>query len=164
MKYNELKTILSAGKQPIVKFNDVGYEFFGFGVVGMVAKITKVMSEGPDSECAGLTVDYSVAKEHNLSLQTHDFWVGNAGKTGTIFEAGRMKPEHMQEILYVEMSDKFDLPFELVLGNGEPLAEYMKEKSDLAFKMTYVEWLESEYKRMSAEIEEAALEAAGESR
>ncbi len=56
------------------------------------------------------------------------------------------------------------MKFDLMTEDGEPLSEYMKAREDKAFKLSYVEWLESEYRRMSAEIEESALEAAGESR
>jgi hypothetical protein len=39
-----------------------------------------------------LKVDYGVAREQNLAMQSHNWYVGSGtDKTGTIFEAGMMK-------------------------------------------------------------------------
>ena len=161
MKYDDLKGLLVAGKQPMVKFNKAIDDCEVFGQPGMLAKITHAVKERDGVSC--LMVDYSVAREHNLALQDHNWWIGSTNKTGTIFEAGMMKEDRMQADLYVDMDDKFDMPFDLVAEEGTPLAEYMKEKSDPAFKMTYVEWLESEYKRLKDDVRAAAEEAAGAS-
>jgi len=161
VKYNELKELLVGGKQPMVKFNKAIDDCEVFGQPGMLARITHVVKERDGVSC--IMVDYAVAKEHNLALQDHNWWIGSTNKTGTIFEAGMMKEDQMQAALYVDMDDKFDMPFDLVAEEGTPLAEYMKEKADPAFKMTYGEWLERQWKELKDAVRAYAEEAAGES-
>lgn len=162
MKYNDLKGLLVAGKQPMVKFNKAIDDCEVFGQPGMLAKITHAVKERDGVSC--LMVDYSVAREHNLALQDHNWWIGSTNKTGTIFEAGMMKEDRMQADLYVDMDEKFDMPFDLVADEGTPLCKYLKEKqADPSIKLSYVEWLEVEYAKHECEIEDLHREAAGES-
>ena len=139
MKYNELKVLLASGKQPMVKFNAKIDDCEVFGQPEMLGKIINVVRERDDVSC--IMVDYGVAREHNLTLQDHNWYIGSGRETGTIFEAGMMKEDQMQAALYVDMDEKLDLPFDLVAEEGTPLAAYLYDKNDPNCKLTYVEWL-----------------------
>lgn len=147
----------------MVRFNSRIIDCDVFGQPEMIAQITGFK---PDmDEVSAVFVDYSVAKEHNLALQAHNWWInGMSGQTGTIFEAGLMKEDRMQDTMYVDTPDDIPLPFDLVAEEGTPMADYLKVKAvNPSMKDTYVEWLEERYRSLTAEVKHLAEEVAGES-
>jgi hypothetical protein len=162
MRYRELQELLATGLHPLVQFNSKIEDCDVFGQPGMLAKITGFKPER--DKVSAICIDYSVAKEHNLALQSHSWWInGVAGLTGTIFEAGLMKPDRMQEEMYVDTPDDIALPFDLAAKNGTPMGDYVEEKTNGDTNLTYVEWLEAEYTRMQAEILHVAQTSSGSS-
>lgn len=176
MKYRDLAAFLKSGKQPVVKFNKKIVDLETFAEPGMLAKILYIVREdnsGDKYAVASVKVDFGVAKEHNLVLQDHNWYIGSGtNKKGTVFEAGLMKPDDMTEELCLDMPDEHDLPLDLVAEEGSPLADYLKVKAvNPSMTDTYAEWLEEHYRRLTAEIrrleediEEMSMQNAGASR
>ena len=114
---------------------------------GMVAAITRQSSDMEGS--VSLTFDYMELKEHNLCLQSHDYYTSRAGEPrtlGTIFEAGLMKEDHIVEDIFFDLED--DVPVEFVSDEeDDPLSNYLKYRALFPkTTVTYLEWLEDQYK------------------
>lgn len=140
MKCSDIITLLKEGKQPVVRLTDMLWDE-SFGDKYMIAKITH-FKEGRN--LPELAFDFSVAKEHNLALQSHSWFIGNNGETGTAFEAGIMDINKMTEEVVFELDQ--EVPVEMV-ENG-PMANYLKDKASNPKVGTYVEWLEESYRQL----------------
>ena len=148
MNAKDIIALLAVGKQPLVQFT-ASPDVDCFAEAGMIAKVT--LGKGPDKhDVFVLTMDFSVAREQNLRLQSHEWFIGrDCSKRGTIFEAGLMKDDLVEEIYFDE-----GVPFELVSeAHGDPLGDYMRYldliSEDKKKPMTYVEWLEDQFRSLS---------------
>lgn len=139
VKARDFVAMLKEGKKPLVKLTDMLWDE-SWGAKGMIARITKFIEHPHDgNDMIELDFDYNENKEHNLTLQSHGYYLRSGEGTGTAFEAGMMNINNIHEGIYFELSQ--DVP--VVLADSPILAEYVKSGSKLA----YVEWLEDELKR-----------------
>lgn len=146
MKCNDLVNAMR-GHRLNVKFTKEP-EVESFAMPGMIALLAGC--EGPDAfGTYKLYFDFSVAKEHNLALQSHDWFLksepGDARKLGTAFEAGHIKAD-MVDDLYLDANE--EVPFEIVdlKDMDSPMAEYLRLKRALGdYNKTYSEWLEGQF-------------------
>ena len=144
MKTADIVALLKDGKKPMVKLTACLWDD-SWGQKGMVARITGFVEH--QGETVELAFDYNEHKEHNLSLQEHNWYLpgDNAGsgqrQIGTKFEAGGMDANNVFE--EVHFDDPGDVPVEL--ADGSPiLAEYLRSGSTLS----YVEWLEMQLEEL----------------
>lgn len=155
MNINDLNMLLADGKHPLVRFtgvlSEIDYECFA--EVGMIAAVVSSVLKHDFYE---VTFDFSVAKEHNLSLQSHDWFLptgpDEADRLGTIFEAKLMKEDYIVD--HMGFMDDDELPFTIIDLEDEsnPLSQYMRHRDLFPDpKPTYVEWLESTVKRVVQE-------------
>ena len=135
MKTKDIIELLKQGKQPFVKLTGQLWDD-GWGETGMIARITSYREA---NEAVGnlieIKFDYNTHKAQNLALQSHSYFTTN-GNTGTIFEAGLMKEDDIQEESFFAIDD--EVPVEVV--DSALLLEYIEEKSAIP----YVQWLEEE--------------------
>lgn len=149
IKVTELEAIVKVGGRPIVILQDNLWDE-SFGEKGMIAVVTGVQRKSYDSfDDIQFVFDYSVAKEHNLSLQGHDWFLsskgGETGKTGTAIEAGIISEDDFTEKVSFRADD--DVPVTL-RDEACPMAAYLISIESLdGEKPTYVEWLEKEWER-----------------
>lgn len=146
MKIDTIREFLQSGKKPLVKFTDILWDE-AFGEKGMVAQIT--MLEDIHNDVVKIYFDYSVAKEHNLALQGHDYYLKGSDKTGTAFEAGVMDEDDFTEHVYFDPND--EVPVELVV-DSPAMDGYLKAIATMPANEkhpTYVEWLETYYNKTS---------------
>jgi len=137
MEINKLISILKEKGKVLVKLLDNPWDE-AWGEKGMIAELSYL---GQRSEHEFL-YDYNKHKEHNLTIQGHDWWL-KGGATGTAFEAGIMKEDNIHETVY--HSD--DVPVEII-ENGF-LAEYINS----GCKTSYVKWLEDKLTEMTKKYE-----------
>ena len=125
-------------------------EYDTFAECGMIAKVVACVET--DHDCIKLKLDFSVAREHNLSLATHNFFLMKSRadgsehrQTGTALEAGLIGENLIEEIYFDPEIDLFD-----IVGlddENDPLGHYLKKKEkDPDMKLTYLEWLEAAYR------------------
>lgn len=139
MKASELLKMLNDGVRPTVKLTDKLWDD-SWGDSGMIATITSFYTrdEG-DYVFMWLTFDYNKQKEHNLSLQSHSYYIytnGTNSGMGTAFEAGAMKLDNITEESCFELSPTDqELPFNIA---NVFVDLYVKSGS----KDSYVQWLE----------------------
>ena len=142
MKTAAIVALLKEGKKPLVKITGDLWDD-SFGTKGMLARITTCVEHRDDTH--ELRFDYTENKDHNLSLQGHNWYVyedgRDTGKLGTIFEAGSMDQNDLTEDVYFD--DAGDVPVELAEGN-KILAEYLESGST----QPYVEWLEAKLEEL----------------
>jgi hypothetical protein len=136
MKGKNLFSLVSTGKRPVVKITDFLWDE-SFGSKGMMAEV--VSATAPDSDgCMSFKFDYSKFKDTNLPLQSHDWFIGRDGKTGTAFEAGVMdEKEFSEEVVFGEDDDVSVEVVETGL-----LGEYVKSGA-VELGVTYTAWLEN---------------------
>jgi hypothetical protein len=103
-----------------------------WGEKGMIAEISYVGEKHADHE---FRYDYNKHKDHNLTYQKHDWFIDQAGATGTAFEAGMMDIDDIHEEVYHEGY----IPVEIIEEGF--LAEYIK-KTEEGCNLTYIQWLE----------------------
>ena len=133
MKVKDILTLMKDGKKPMVRLTSSLWDD-SWGGAGMLARITS-WNDSHDSGLVDITFDYNEQREHNLGLQSHSWFIGSDGKTGTAFEAGHMDEKDIKEDVTFDLED--DVPVVLTADNPI-LAEYLKSGSTL----TYVAWLE----------------------
>lgn len=131
MKAKDILQAVKSGKQLKVRLTNFLWDD-SWGEKGMVATITSAV-ERPH-EGIEIVFNYNEEKDHNLSLQTANYFLREGGQ-GTAFEAGLMKIEDIHEDVWFEADQ--DVPVELIEGNS-----LFKEFKDSESKLTYVEWLE----------------------
>lgn len=103
-----------------------------WGEKGMIAEISYIGCKHGDHE---FRYDYNKHKAQNLPLQSHDWYIGRDGKTGTAFEAGMMDEYDIKEDVY---HDGF-VPVEIIEGGF--LGDYLKDVES-GCTLSYVQWLE----------------------
>lgn len=148
----DIVALLDVGKKPVVVLTGDLWED-SWGVKGMVATISKHSPAVGD--LVELTFDYNAAKEHNLSLQGHDWFIyKDGGKVGmgTAFEAGLKDINDVHETVLFEPDQ--DIPVALLKDESKtngPLEEYFSFIGSCGDgqKPTYVQWLEKQFESLS---------------
>jgi hypothetical protein len=131
MKTKEIVALLKDGKKPVVKILGALWDD-AWGEKGMLARIVSFKENHADGDpMVELEFDYNENKAHNLSLQSHEYFLRNGEGKGTAIEAGVMKEDNIP----VELAD------------SPILALYTKSGSNLS----YVQWLESKMEELVPE-------------
>jgi hypothetical protein len=161
MKVQVLIDVIKSGKKPMVRLLDEVYE--SWGQKGMIAEITSAVEHKHGFE---LTFDYSCAKEANLALEDHGYFIWengvDTGKTGTALEAGMREPDEFTEDFSLDPED--DIPVEMIdLDDMDsPMTHYLRHKATFPDnKQTYVEFLEGQFRAMAHEHMHPTAEEAG---
>ena len=139
MKAKVLVDLLKSGKKPLVRLTGVLFDD-SFGQNGMIARVMSVTHEPHD--LLQLDFDFNENREHNLSLDEPNWFLGSTDQKGTVLEANHFDdPNNLHEEIFFEEDQ--DIPVELVSA-GTPLSSYM----DSGSKLTYVEWLEAKLEEL----------------
>ena len=142
MNASVLKKLINEGKKPIVRLTNILWDE-SFGQSGMIARVISVSSE-PD-DMLKFSFDFNDNREHNLSLDEPNWFIGSSGKKGTSIEAGQFNnPNDLKEEVFFELNQ--DVPVALIDENT-PLGLYMFSGS----KQNYAEWLESKLEELVPE-------------
>ena len=148
MTFKQLLDLHAQGKRLMVKFTkDIEDVECFFGAPEMLATI---MSFVVVNDLYKITFDFSANREHNLALQSHNWYVYKAGcdrRTGTALEAGHIKPDLIDHCYF---DADMDMPFVLpdLEDKDSPLSRYLVwSAANPGHKATYVEWLEGELVR-----------------
>lgn len=151
MYVKDIVNLIQAGKFPVVKFIEDVDEVTDCGesVIqkGMLAKITEVKRTSFDDNWFELTFDLSIAREQNIALLSHDWFIPTEDrkttgrKTGTALEAGLLCDDL---ITTNNFSDDTLLPCEVVESDSF-LSRYLVESEKASkSKLTYIGWLEEQ--------------------
>jgi len=140
MKSRDIIALLNEGKKPVVRLT-LNLWDDSWGEKGMIARIVEYRENPNDGDpMVELEFDYNEHKAHNITLQSHGYYMRDAEfprKTGTAFESGNMKEDNIHEGVHFMMDGGgSEVPVEL--ADSPILAEYVKSGS----KLSYVEWLE----------------------
>lgn len=138
MKASVLLDLVKAGKKPILRIKELLWDE-SFGEPGMLAELISI-SEGTDHYT--LELDFSKFREHNMTLASTDFYLGDTAKaklgreTGDAIEAAFIGADLIESV-YLEKTE--DLPCEFV-ADASLMGAYVAACSTLS----YVEWLEKQ--------------------
>ena len=146
MTHKDFLALCAGGKQPLVRFTEEP-DIDCFATKGMIAKVIEFV---PDKHyLIRAKMDFSVMREHNLALQSHDWIKPHANlQTGTMLEAGAIKDDLIDSQLY-DLDVK--LPFELAdIDDYHPMSRYLRIKdAHEDGGLGYVEWLESQFQSLT---------------
>jgi len=150
MKVKDLIELLKSGAQPVMRFTNSLEDFLDESVAekGMIAKVLRF--KATDHDCIEIVFDFSVAREQNIALMTHDWIIHSIDgkeKLGNPLEAKFIK-EDLLESDYFNPNDWHELPLEPI-EEGSPLNAYLQSKST----QSYVEWLECFWTQKQKESE-----------
>lgn len=143
MKVEVLKRLVSEGKRPMVRLTDSLWDE-SFGQKGMIARVVAAADQSHD-DLVEFVFDFNENREHNLSLDQPNWYIGNTEKQGTAVEAGHFdNPDDLKEEIVFDPKD--GVPVEII-AEETPLGEYLASGS----KVPYVEWLEAKLEELVPE-------------
>lgn len=125
-----LKEIIDSGKIITVRFNNDEIEDYTFLNKGMIAKLYKIEEMDESFKCY---FDISEFDNHNLPLQSSNYYDKNNNPTLTAFEKGLWKDK---ETFYID--ENFEAFFSIIEENTL-FDDYIKSNENIG----YVKWLEN---------------------
>jgi hypothetical protein len=158
MKVETLRGLIREGKKPMVRLTDCPWDD-AFGQKGMLARVVSATDE-PHDNLVRFTFDYNENREHNLSLDEPNWWIGCSGKRGTALEANHFDdPNNLTETVLFDPKDS--VPVELVEAKSL-LNDYLAD-NHIGSPLSYIEWLEAKVKELEEEITARNESDAGDS-
>jgi hypothetical protein len=151
MNASLLYSLIRKGNKPLVKITEYLWDE-SFGDKGMIARAISAVDR-PDN-LIEIKFDYNEHREHNISLDQPNWWIGSTGKKGTAIEANHfLNPNNIQEEVLFEHNQ--DINIELI-DNSPLLSQYI-EYASKGFKGTYSEWLEKYIITLEKHLEEERI-------
>jgi len=136
MNASLLYSLIREGNKPLVKITKPLWDE-SFGDKGMIARV--ISARERNDNLLEIVFDYNEHRDHNISLDEPNWFIGNTGEKGTAIEASFFSnPNNIQEEVLFEHNQ--DINVELI-DNSPLLSQYVEYVSK-GFEGTYPEWLE----------------------